>query len=239
MAGQKYVVFGVSRGLGKAIAKMLCTGENIVYGISRSQPDYLDSYPQLRWIEVDLSKPIESSRQIGNIVGNSVIDALIYNVGIWEHKAFEEDYSFEQDAPEYIVDMINTNITSCILSVQKLLGNIKQSTKGKIVLVGSTWGLENHNAKEVTFSATKFALRGIVHSLRENLRPYNIGVSILNLGYLATEYEGESSEEVASMAHGSLIPIDDVLNAIQFILNGSSASCVKEIDMPAMLDSNV
>jgi len=30
-----------------------------------------------------------------------------------------------------------------------------------------------------------------------------------------------------------------VMSAIQFILSTSNATCVKEIDMPAMLDTNV
>lgn len=55
-------------------------------------------------------------------------------------------------------------------------------------MIGSTWGLDNHNGKEVTFSATKYALRGIAQSLRETLREDKIAISVINLGYLATEF---------------------------------------------------
>jgi len=84
------------------------------------------------------------------------------------------------------------------------------------------------------------AQRGVVQALRENLRPNNIGVSILNLGYLATDYADTlTTEEIIQTTGGQLIPLQDVIEAIKFILATSSASCVKEITMPAMLDLNV
>lgn len=91
---------------------------------------------------------------------------------------------------------------------------------------------------EVAFSASKFALRGIVHSLRENLREYFIGVSILNLGYLDTDLP---EDHIASVPEDKqhLIPVSDVIRAIRFITSCSKFSCVKEIDMPAMMDGNV
>lgn len=73
-----------------------------------------------------------------------------------------------------------------------------------------------------------------------NPRNDKIGVSVLNLGYLATEYPIEGpAETVISETKGTLISLQDVMSAIQFILSTSNATCIKEIDMPAMLDMNV
>lgn len=92
----------------------------------------------------------------------------------------------------------------------------------------------------MTFSASKYALRGIVQSLRETLRQDKIAISVINLGYLATEYDLSTPiEDVISRTEGALIPLQDVLNAVKFILSTSDATCVKEITMPAMLDENV
>jgi 3-oxoacyl-[acyl-carrier protein] reductase len=165
---------------------------------------------------------------------------LLYNVGIWEHHGFSPEYSFENNSKEEILNLVNTNISSCILVVQAFIENLKKSENAKIILIGSTWALDNHNGKEVTFSATKFALRGITHSLRENLRDYNIGVSILNIGTLATKYSyNETVESIIEGTNGELIPLHDVIQAVKFILSTSSATCVKEINMPAMKDSSI
>jgi short-subunit dehydrogenase len=107
-------------------------------------------------------------------------------------------------------------------------------------LIGSTWGVDNHNGKELVFSATKYALRGIAQSLREILRNDLIGVSVLNLGYLATEYEVDvPTATVLAETNHALIPLSDVILAIKFIISTSNASCVKEILMPAMKDENI
>jgi short-subunit dehydrogenase len=37
-----YLIFGVSKGLGKALTLTLPSSEDIVYGVSRTQPDYLN-----------------------------------------------------------------------------------------------------------------------------------------------------------------------------------------------------
>ncbi|EEI93661.1 hypothetical protein HMPREF0765_0813 [Sphingobacterium spiritivorum ATCC 33300] len=41
MTNHTYLIYGISKGLGKALAKHLPKAEDQVYGISRSQPDYL------------------------------------------------------------------------------------------------------------------------------------------------------------------------------------------------------
>lgn len=233
-----YVIYGVSKGLGQAILHAVPQTQDLVFGISRSQPQC--DLAHFKWISADLSKPEHARDVVKNQIQNQPIDYLVYNVGIWETKAFQADYDFEQCTDIEISNLIYTNIQSCILAIQSLIENLRLSPNAKIILIGSTWGLDNHNGKEVVFSASKFALRGIVHSLRESLRKDQIGVSILNLGYLATEFDLNTSvDEVLQQSGHELIPLQDVILAIKFILSTSQASCVKEINMPAMADLNL
>ncbi|MDR2223221.1 MAG: SDR family oxidoreductase [Flavobacteriaceae bacterium] len=240
MTQNTYLIIGTSKGLGQAISHAIPTTEDKVYGVSRSNNTAKDQPANFQWIGADLSDPTSAVKQITEQIGSQPLDYLIYNVGIWEHNAFSDTYSFDQNTQQEILTMINTNIASCILLIQSLLDNLKQSKNAKIILIGSTWGLDNHKGKEVTFSATKFALRGMVHALRENLRDDKIGVSILNLGYLATEYGYQDTvEQIITQSNGELIPLQDVLQAIRFIQSTSTATCVKEINMPAMMDTNM
>ena len=235
MKRKTYLIFGISKGLGKALTQNVPDNTDIVHGISRSKPDYLENSKNVEWIYADLSNPSRSSEELKRRIGQNTIDYLIYNVGIWEHNGFSKDYSFDHNSKDEILNLINTNISSCILVIQAFIENLKKSESAKIILIGSTWALDNHNGKEVTFSATKFALRGITHSLRENLRDHRIGVSILNLGTLATEEIIGSAAENAN----SKIPLQDVIQAVKFIISTSNATCVKEINMPAMKDNNI
>lgn len=233
-----FVVYGVSKGLGQAIIQAIPNAEDTVFGIARSQPAAINA--KLHWVKADLADPEQSCAQVTQAIAKQPVDCVIYNVGIWEQHAFTEQYQFSACSALEISQLINTNITACIVHLQALIENLKLSANAKVILIGSTWGLENHQGKEVAFSASKFALRGVVHALRETLRPLNIGISILNLGYLATEYGLETDvPQVINASAGELIPLQDVLLAIRFILATSTASCVKEITMPAMQDSNV
>ena len=234
---KNFLIYGVSKGLGKAIIQSIPESHDVIYGISRSIPI---SMANLNWIEADLSSSETSVHQIKDIINDNKIDVLIYNVGIWETNAFTDEYDFEKISPLEINQMISTNITTCIQSLQALLKNLRASNNAKVILIGSTWGVENHNGKELIFSATKFALRGVAESLREILRNDLIGVSILNLGYLATEYEIDTAiDKVLKETDYSLIPLADVIHAIKFIMSTSKGTCVKEILMPAMKDTNI
>lgn len=233
-----FLVYGASKGLGKAIIESIPSDRDKVFAVARNASNNILNNTQ--WILADLSHPIESITRVKNSIEDAAIDCLIYNVGIWESTAFSDEYDFEAMSQQEILNMVQVNISACLLHIQALLPNLKKANQAKIILIGSTWGLDNHNGCEVVFSASKYALRGIAQSLRENLRNDKIGVSVLNLGYLATEYPIEvPAETVIAETEGTLIPLQDVMSAIQFILSTSNATCVKEIDMPAMLDMNV
>lgn len=234
---KKFLVYGVSKGLGKALIEGIPTTQDTIYGVSRSAPQF-DGY-NFHWIQADLSDPT-SVKMVKNTIADTPIDCLIYNVGIWEKYAFTDEYQFEATDDAEVLNMIQTNISACILHLKAMLPNLRLGGNSKIILIGSTWGLDNHNGHEVTFSASKYALRGIVQSLRETLRQDKIAISVINLGYLATEYPlSVPIDEVISQSEGALIPLQDVLNAVKFIISTSNATCVKEITMPAMLDENV
>ncbi|SDH54931.1 SDR family NAD(P)-dependent oxidoreductase [Myroides phaeus] len=238
MKNKSYLIYGVSKGLGRAIAHGLPKDNDIVYGVSRSKP--ADAKDNLVWVPADLSQPETAVKAVAEVLQEKQLDYLIYNVGVWEQMAFTAEFDVEQCSDAELINLVQTNVTSCILALKAFVKNLRLSSNAKIVLIGSTWGLDNHNGKEVAFSASKFALRGIVHSMRETLRQDNIGITVLNLGYLATEYDYTvDSDIIVEENQASLIPLSDVLQAIKFVLSTSKASCVKEINMPAMQDMNI
>ncbi|EOH1637213.1 SDR family NAD(P)-dependent oxidoreductase [Enterococcus faecalis] len=237
-----YMIFGGSKGLGDAFAQGLPELGDRVYILSRSFPHSIhlkaDGVNRV-WIQADLSD-YQDVKKLTETMKDQTIDVIIYNIGIWEDRGFEEDYNFENDGLESIANLINTNITSSIIYLQSMLPHIKQSKNGKIILVGSTDGLENNQSTQVSFVASKFGMRGIAHALREHLRENQIAVTCINPGNLAAEIPYEHGMDIALNTYNSKrIPVQDIVSLTKAVLSLSKASVVKEINIPAMKDTNM
>lgn len=237
---RRFIVFGASKGLGEAFVKALPVPGDHVWVVSRTYPDSLklEDGVQRTWIEADLASPGAASL-IAETLSGATLDVFIYNVGVWESKGFSDDYDFEQDDPAEIASIININVTSAITCIQKLVPNLKQSEHANIFFIGSTAGLDNNNYTQVSFTASKFGLRGVANAVREHVKPYGIGVTIINPGEIATQIPLEAGvEPVLSAYNGAQIPLQDIVSLVQCVMNLSKASCVKEINIPSMLSPN-
>lgn len=232
------MIVGASRGLGRALVDGLLADGHAVTGVSRQPPADLPAGQgmQLQWIAADLAAPAESVERIAR-EAPAVLDAVIYNLGVWEEKAFSDDYAFLGDADDTIVDMVNTNITATILLLKRLVPRLLASKKPQLILTGSTSGLRQSGRPEVTFSASKFALNGIADALREGFREQGLAVTALQLGYLNT-YDGLAVPlaDAAARGEGELIPVHDVVAVVRMLLSLSNASFVRELVMPALRD---
>lgn len=235
-----FIIFGASQGLGDAFVKGLPIEGDTVWMVSRTRPESLDINDGVnrKWLSIDLSSQQHIS-SLKETLKDIAIDVLIYNVGVWEKRGFEDDYTFDKDEIEDISNLININLTSTITYIQALLPNLRQAKNGKVILIGSTAGLEHTNSSQVSFVASKFGLRGITNALREHLRGDKIPVTCINPGELAAEvpYE-EGAEKAIDLYEGTRIPVQDIVSIVQCVINLSPVSCVKEITIPSITDLN-
>ncbi len=235
----KTMVVGASKGLGRAFIDGLGESGDTLIGVSRMRPDNLTPRAgiDVSWIEVDLGEPAKAARVIEQVAAVGGLDTLIYNLGIWEELAFAPAYDFLSDQDEQVEAIVTCNITSTILLIKRLLPLLLNSANPRIILTGSTSGLPQSGRPEVTFGASKFALRGIADALREGYRQQRLGVTCLNLGYLNTEDSLHTPRTIAEQrGEGHFIPVHDVVQVVRMILSLSSASFVRDITLPAILD---
>ncbi|GED69969.1 oxidoreductase [Brevibacillus reuszeri] len=237
---KNFIVFGASQGLGDAFVRGLPVKGDTVWIVSRTRPRSLDIDDGVnrKWLSVDLS----SQQQIPFLketLKDIVIDVLIYNVGVWEKRGFEDDYSFDNDDAGDIANLLTINLTSTITYIQALLPNVRQAMNGKMILIGSTAGLDHTNNSQVSFVASKFGLRGITNALREHVRKDGISVTCINPGELAADVPYEEGAEKAMLLYqGTRIPVQDIVSIVQCVIHLSPVSCVKEINIPAITDLN-
>ena len=100
------------------------------------------------------------------------IDILINNAAILDF------IQFEDQSPERIAQMIQTNVTAPIQLARAVLPQFKAANQGHYVMVGSILGSLGF-PYYATYCASKFAIHGFSQALRRELVDTNIGVSYI------------------------------------------------------------
>jgi 3-oxoacyl-[acyl-carrier protein] reductase len=213
------IVLGCSRGLGFKICESLLKDGDEVLGFSRTPVNI--QHPRFRWIEIDLRHPSQAALIMHKSVGNSPVNKVVYNAGIYEKDEFGM-LEFSE-----IESIINVNFVSCLFLLKTLELNLSQVESSRVLLVGSTCGLENENNPAVIYTATKFALRGVGHSLRCAWRSKGIQVSVLNPGSMRDDDKG------------SFMTYQEVAEIINFVLKAPKSALFKEIDLPSFKDTDL
>ncbi len=219
-------IIGGSRGIGAAVARHLVAKSEQVLSISRSVSSYGE------WIKADVST-LEGVNTVAEAVGQGCLDFLLYMAGTWEANAFTPAYSFSSCSDDDITRVLNVNLLAPIRIVRALLPALRKSSNPKIIFMGALSGRDNFPSREVANTASKFGLRGVVHSLRQELRHDRISVTVINPGNVGTPEVLSDLAEIGSPATDA-IPLEDLLMIIDCILGLSRQTCIKEIDVPAM-----
>jgi 3-oxoacyl-[acyl-carrier protein] reductase len=227
MSFRTILVAGASRGIGLAVGEHLASRCDRLLSVSRTEA------PLGEWIQADVSQ-LSGVETVAKAVGGDTLDALLYMGGTWETHAFTSQYRFEDCSDEDITRVIAVNLVAPIRLVKALLPALRRSHNPKIVFMGALSGRDNFPGREVANSASKFGLRGVVHSLREELRSQQISVTVINPGNVGTP-EVLADLAAENLLGGEAIPLSDLLAIIDCILALSRATCIKEIDVPAML----
>jgi NAD(P)-dependent dehydrogenase (short-subunit alcohol dehydrogenase family) len=180
MADRRVVlVTGASSGVGQSTARVLSREGYKVFGTSR-HPDGALIIPDVEMLPLDV-RADDSVRACVEAVARrgGRLDVLINNAGQELAGALEELSSEEGRA------QFETNFFGVVRMVNAVLPLMRQQKHGQIINVGSLSGLSAIPFLGM-YSASKFALEGYSEALRQELKPFNIQVSLLEPGFLRT-----------------------------------------------------
>ena len=217
-----YAIFGASSGLGQSISESLPSIGDKVWMLNRNRPDSLDKEDGVsrEWIKVDLESP-SFVEDVKFHLKESEIDVLIFCTGIWDSDSDPAKVSSSE-----IYRILNVNTSGFIASVVSMYENLKMAKSAKVIAIGSIAGMDNATGTCLGYVASKFGMRGAIHSMREWLRDSKIGVTCLSVGSMSKEDSGNGR-----------IPHTDVIKVIENIIQLSSNACAKEISLPAAVDT--
>ena len=183
------LVTGASRGIGRAIAKLLAENDYQVianYCNSLEAAESLQKELKEKNIEIDIFKADVSKRnEVKNLINFVLnkygkIDVLVNNAGIDQEKLFQDISDEDWN------NIMNINLYSVFCTTQEVVKNMIQNKSGCIINISSIYGVTG-GACAVAYSATKAGIDGITKSLAKELGPSNIRVNSIAPGCINTD----------------------------------------------------
>ncbi len=172
------LVTGASSGIGASIAHLFHRRGFMVFGTSRSaDPGSPAEFPMLK---LDVNSDASAKACVGDVMARTGrLDLLVNNAGFALAGAAEET-SIEEAKEQF-----ETNFFGVVRMVKAVLPHMREARSGRIVTIGSLAGLMAipYNA---FYSSTKFALEGYMEALWFELKPFGIGVSLIEPGFVHT-----------------------------------------------------
>ncbi|MGN6782914.1 MAG: SDR family oxidoreductase [Marmoricola sp.] len=182
------LVTGASSGIGRAVASVLLDRGYEVLGTSRRPDAVADPLRGVTWLPLDLTDEA-SIRNCARAAGD--VEVLVNNAGESQSGPFEE-------LPREALDrLFALNVLGQVQLTQLLLPGMRQRGRGRVIMVSSMLA-SFPLAFRSSYVATKAALEGFAFSLRGEVEPFGIGVSVVEPGSIATGIPARRTEYVGA-----------------------------------------
>ncbi|KFA90258.1 SDR family oxidoreductase [Archangium violaceum] len=171
------LVTGASSGIGQACARLLSARGHTVYGTSRKPGTTLEGG---RMLELDVTRDESVRRAVDTVLAESGrIDVVVNNAGFALAGAIE-DTSLEEAQRQF-----DTNFFGVLRVCKAVLPDMRARGSGLIIQVSSLGGVVGLPFQGL-YSASKFALEGLTESLRQEVAPFGVRVTLLQPGDVRT-----------------------------------------------------
>jgi 3-hydroxy acid dehydrogenase / malonic semialdehyde reductase len=226
------VVTGASSGIGAAtVRKLREAGARVVGGARRVER-----------IEADVALPLDVTDEESSaaFVGRAVaelggIDILYNNAGLALGR-----YPFWESNEEDEATVLHTNVDGAIRLTRLCLPHIRDG--GHILFTGSVAGRQAYE-NAASYVAAKFALRGFVYGLREDLLGRPIHVTTVDPGLTESEFSlvrFKGDVERAKAVYEGVDPLtpEDIAECVLFAVTRPMHVNVDEIVVKALAQSS-
>jgi 3-oxoacyl-[acyl-carrier protein] reductase len=229
LQGQRALVTGASRGIGKAIALMLGARGAAVVGTAttsagaQSITDYLlAGGVQGRGVQLD----VKVEANIESVVADfekihGSISILVNNAGITQDNLAMRMKEAEWDA------VIDTNLKSVFRLSKAVLRGMLKARSGRIINITSVVG-SSGNAGQINYAAAKAGIAGMTRSLARELGGRGVTVNCVAPGFIDTDMtraltEAQRAGLLQQIPLGRLGNPEEVAAAVAFLASPQAA----------------
>lgn len=181
------LVTGASSGIGKATAEYLMKKGFRVYGTSRKADNTQIISEQgskgfITMIQMDVTSDKSVASAIEEVMAREGrIDVLVSNAGTGISGSIE-DTSLDEAKYQF-----ETNFFGSLRVIREVLPIMRKQKSGRIIAISSVAGVISI-PYQAHYSASKFALEGLMEALRYEVAPFNIKVTIVEPGDTKTSF---------------------------------------------------
>ncbi len=227
LSKQVAVVTGAARGIGEAIALRLARMGAAVVLTARDQTRLAQVKAA---VEQDSGKamvlPCDLTDEtavaaLGERVGREFgrCDILVNNAGV----AVLRKPLVDLPVSEWD-QMMQTNLRAPYLMIRSLARLMIAARYGHIINISSLAG-KNVLPEGAAYSASKWGLNGLTYSVAEELRQYNVRVSVIAPGSVNTHFGGGGSTKDRTR----MVQPDDVAEVVSLLVTQAPTSFVSEV----------
>ena len=223
LTNQVAIVTGASRGIGKAIALLLALQGAKVVAVARSEAELTDLAQKTQGLSIIADVADEADAE--HIVAETLrqfgrLDILICNAGVGSFNELEHYGAAEWDR------IFDTNVKGTFLLCKAAVPHFKAQKKGHIIGIASDVAKRTF-AHGTVYGASKYAQDALLGSLRKEVRPHGIKVSVLYPGLVDTYFD-DSTPGSADAEKTHLRPAD-IAQAVRYVLEAPPHVVVDEL----------
>jgi NADP-dependent 3-hydroxy acid dehydrogenase YdfG len=208
---------GATRGIGAAIAELLRAQGHQVVAVSRTPADTPG--------QLNLTADISREEDVAAVIRQTLehfgrLDAVIANAGVG---SFAELENFTADEFDRI---FATNVRGTFLLAKYVVPHFKAQRRGHFIGIASDVSKRTF-AYGTAYGASKYAQDALLGSLRKEVRPHGVKVSVIYPGMVDTHFNGEQPGDPGKAAT-HLRPAD-IAAAVAYVLNQPLGVVVDEL----------
>lgn len=199
------IITGANRGIGQMIANSLAIDYNTV--ICDVSAKFEDKYGNVLYIPCDVS----DKNSVKDVVNKTIekfgrIDVLVNNAGLMLFDLFDDIKDEDIDR------MYDVNVKGALFFSQEVLPVMRKQNSGYIITISSTRGITGAPHKGA-YSATKFAVRGLMESIQTENKKYGIKTTSICPGAVGDDK----------------VTKEDVAKTVKYLLSLGPKAYVKQI----------
>lgn len=182
------LVTGASTGLGLALAKLLIreTRYRLVLtaragSMSRFAAEGIAPGPRVKLVELDVADPSSRAAALATVEACwGGVEILVNNAGIATRAVVEHIDDRDLD------EVLAVNLRGPLDLIRRVLPGMRARRRGRILTVSSVGGMMAMPTM-AAYSAAKFAIEGACEALWYEARPWGIGVSLVEPGFINSD----------------------------------------------------